>query len=121
MVRRTLKNRAKLTNHYSILVTYVKNYFKWFGCLRIASGGFASEGRSTVDSPDRVGIPEKSRGAQTALRSGQAPATERTEFRGGEMGGANQIDSIPIMAASAIVPCVLEVWGERHRVKPRTL
>src|SRR6266478_3105551 len=36
MVRRARKNRANLQNHYSILVQYVNDYFKWFVCWGIA-------------------------------------------------------------------------------------
>jgi hypothetical protein len=36
MVRRARKDRADLQNHYSILVQYVNDYFKWFECCGIA-------------------------------------------------------------------------------------
>ena len=36
MNRRARKNRADLPNHYSILVQYVNDYFKWFGYCGIA-------------------------------------------------------------------------------------
>jgi hypothetical protein len=35
MVRRARKDRADLQDHYSILVPYVNDYFKWFGCYGI--------------------------------------------------------------------------------------
>ena len=35
MVRRARKDRADLQDHYSILVPYVNDYFKWFGCCGI--------------------------------------------------------------------------------------
>ncbi len=40
MVRRARKNRANLQNHYSILVQYVNDYFKWFVCCGIANRRF---------------------------------------------------------------------------------
>ena len=39
---------CRVTNHYNILVPYVNDYFKWFGCCGIAARAFewAAENRS---------------------------------------------------------------------------